>query len=96
MAMRLILTVGEVFDMTGRGLTLAPKIPDNLGFAVRPKDRIQLRTPNGQRLDTHIASFSLGKRIGGGPTIVAIELPSDIRREDVPIGTEVWFLLPNE
>jgi hypothetical protein len=96
MAMRLILKVEDVFDIPGRGLTLAPKIPDHLGFAVRPKDRIQLRTPNGRLLDTYIASFSLGKPIGGGPTIVAIELPSDIRREDVPIGTEVWFLLPNE
>lgn len=96
MAMELILTVEDVFEITGRGLILAPKIPDNLSFAVRPKDQIQLRTPNGQRLDTHIASFALGKPMGGGPTIVDIELPSDIRRDDVPTGTEVWLLLPNE
>ena len=94
--MRLILNVEYVFSMTGRGLTLAPAVPDNLGFAIRPKDRIQLRTPNGRLLDTHIASFSLGKPIGGGPTALAIELPSDIRRDDVPIGTEVWFLPSNE
>jgi hypothetical protein len=94
--MRFILKVEDVFDLTGRGLTLAPAIPDNLGFAVRLKDRIQLRSPNGRRLDTHIASFALGKPIGGGPTIAAIELPSDIRRDDVPIGTEVWYLPPNE
>jgi len=90
--MRLILKVEGVFDIAGRGLTLAPAIPHNLGSAIRPKDRIQLRTPNGQILDTHIASFSFGKPIGGGRTIVAIELPSEMRREDVPIGTEVWFL----
>jgi hypothetical protein len=94
--MSFILTVEDVFDIRGRGLTLGPKVPDNLGFAVRPKDRIQLRTPNGQRLDTYVASLSLGKPIGAGPTIAAIELPSDIRREDVPIGTQVWLLLPNE
>jgi hypothetical protein len=94
--MRLILKVGNVFNLTVRGLTLAPAIPDNSDFAVRPKDRIQLRSPNGRLLGTRIASFSLGKPIGGGPTLVAIELPSDIRRDDVPIGTEVWFLPSNE
>jgi hypothetical protein len=94
--MRLLLKVEDVFNIAGRGLTLAPAIPDNLGFAIRPKDRIQLRTPNGRALDTHIASFSLSRPIGGGPTTVALELPSDIRRDDVPIGTEVWLVLPNE
>jgi hypothetical protein len=91
--MRLILKVEDVFDIAGRGLTLAPAIPHHLGFAIHPKDRIQLRTPNGRILNTHIASFSFGKPVGGGRTIVAIELPSEMRREDVPIGTEVWVLL---
>ena len=70
--------------------------PRPFGFCGAPKRSDSVRTPNGHLLDTYIASFSLGKPIGGGPTIVAIELPSDIRRENVPIGTEVWFLLPNE
>jgi len=90
--MKLILKVEDVFDLAGRGLTLAPAIPHDVGFAMRPKDRIQLRTPNGRILDTHIASFSFVTPVGGGRTIVAIELPSEMRREDVPIGTEVWFL----
>ena len=94
--MRLILKVEDVFDIAGRGLTLAPAIPTNLGFEIRPKDRIQLRTPNGRILDTQIASFSFGTPIGGGRTIVAIELPSGIARDDVPIGSEVWFLPSNE
>jgi hypothetical protein len=94
--MRLILKVEDVFDVAGRGLSLAPAIPTNLGFEIRPKDRIQLRTPSGRILDTHIASFSFGKPIGGGRTIVAIELPPDIPRDDVPIGTEVSFLPSNE
>jgi hypothetical protein len=91
MALRLVLKVGDVFDMAGRGLTLAPAIPRDLGFTIRPKDRIQLRAPNGRTLDTYIAAFSLGKPIGGGPTIFNIELPAEIGREDVPIGTELWF-----
>jgi hypothetical protein len=94
--MRFILKVEEVFDIPGRGLTLAPKMPGHLNVDVRPKDRIQLRTPNGRLLDTYIASFSLGKPRGGGPSIGTIELPFDIRREDVPIGTEVWLLVPHE
>ena len=94
--MRLILKIEDVFDIAGRGLTLSPPIPDNLGFAIRPRDRIQVRTPNGRVRDTHIASFSLGKPIGGGPCIVTIELPSDIRKDDVPIGSEVWLLPSKE
>ena len=63
--MRLLLKLEDVFNIAGWGLTLAPAIPDNLGFAIHPKNRIQLRTPNGRVLDTHIASFSLSTPIGG-------------------------------
>ena len=96
MATRFILQVEDVFDIAGRGLTLAPAIPTNLGFEIRPRDRIQLRAPNGRILDTHVASFSLGRPIGGDRTIVAMELPSDIPRDDVPIGTQVWLVPSDE
>lgn len=43
--MRLILRVDDVFDIAGRGLRLSPAIPRDLGFPIRPKDRIQLRIP---------------------------------------------------
>jgi hypothetical protein len=88
--MRLILTVEDVFDIAGQGLVLTPKIPDNLGFDVRPKDPIQLRTPDGRILETCIACFSSG-RPSGGRRIYCIVLPRDLEKRDVPIGTEVWL-----
>lgn len=88
--MRLILTVEDVFDIAGRGLVLTPKIPDELGFGVRPNDPIQLRTPDGRILDTYIAGFSSG-RPRGGHRIYDIVLPRDLQKRDVPIGTEVWL-----
>jgi hypothetical protein len=92
MAMRLILTVEEVFDIAGRGLVLTPKIPENLGFAIRPKDPVQLRTPQGRTLETYIACFSSGRPRGGGHRFYCIVLPPDLPKSDVPIGTEVWYL----
>ena len=88
--MRLILTVEDVFDIAGRGLVITPKIPDDLGFAVRPNDPIQLRTPDGRILDTYIACFSSG-RPSGGRRFYDIVLPRDLQKQDVPIGTEVWL-----
>jgi hypothetical protein len=88
---KLILTVKDVFDVAGIGLVLAPQIPDDLGFAIRPKDPIQLRTPDRRVLDTCIAFFASGRPTGGGRRIYDIVLPRDLLKQDVPIGTEVWF-----
>lgn len=92
--MRLILTVDDGFDITGVGLVLGPKIPDNLGFAVRPKDSIQLRIPDGRVLETHISCFASGRPIGGGCRVCNIALPLDLAKQDVPIGTDVWLVEP--
>lgn len=89
--MKLILTVEDVFDFGGRGLVLTPKIPDNLGFAIRAKDPIQLRTPDGRILETQIACFSSGRPKGGPRRFYCIVLPSHLLKQDVPIGTEVWL-----
>jgi hypothetical protein len=90
LAMRRILKVEDVFDIAGRGLVLTPKIPDNLGFAIRPNDRTQLRTPDGRILDTYISGFASG-RPRGGRRCYYIVLSCDVLKRDVPIGTEVWF-----
>ena len=93
MATKLLFKVEDVFDI-GRGCVLAPVIPDGLDFRIRLKDRIQLRTPSGPAVETHIASIELLKPLGGGPCRMAIMFPRDLVKGDVPVGTEVWLHLP--
>jgi len=89
--MTLLFKVEDVFDITGRGCVLAPVVPDGLDFKIRAKDPIQLRTPAGRLFDTHIASIELLK-MRDGPCRVAIMLPRDLAKDDVPVGTEIWYL----
>jgi hypothetical protein len=48
--------------------------------------------PDGRVLDTHIASIELLKPQDGSACRMAIMLPRDLVKQDVPIGTEVWLL----
>jgi len=90
--MRLLFKVEDVFDITGRGCVLAPVVPDGLDFKIRAEDRIQLRTPSGRLVETHIASIELLK-IRDGPCRMAIMLPRELTKSDVPVGTEIWYIL---
>jgi hypothetical protein len=65
--------------------------PEGSDFRVRANDQIELRTPEGRVLQTHIASVELGKH-QNAPCRMVIMLPSDIAKRDVPTGTEVWLL----
>ena len=90
--MPLLLKVEDVFDISGRGCVIAPVVPSGADFKIRAKDQIQLRTPDGRVLDTHIASIELLKPQDGSACRMAIMLPRDLVKQDVPIGTEVWLL----
>lgn len=90
--MRLLFKVEDVFDITGRGCVLASVVPDGLDFKIRAEDRIQLRTPSGRLVETHIASIELLK-IRDGPCRMAIMLPRELTKSDVPVGTEIWYIL---
>ena len=87
--MRLLFEVEDVFDISGRGCVLAPVVPDGLDFKIRANDHIQLRTPTGRVFDTHIAFIELLK-MESGPCRMAIMLPRDLAKNDVPVGTEIW------
>ena len=89
--MRLLFKVEDVFDITERGCVLAPAVPDGLDFKIRAEDRVQLRTPSGRLLDTHIAAIEL-LQMQHGPCRMAIMLPRDLTKNDVPVGTEIWCL----
>jgi len=90
--MTLLFKVEDVFDLSGRGCVLAPQIFSNVDVKVHAKDQLQLRTPDGKVLDTHIASIELGKPQDGSPCRAFIMLPRELGKEDIPIGTEVWLV----
>jgi len=90
--MTLLFKVEDVFDLSGRGCVLAPQVFSNVGVKVRAKDRLQLRTPDGRVVDTHIASIELGKPQDGSPCRAFIMLPRELGKKHIPIGTEVWLL----
>ena len=90
--MKLLFKVEDMFYISGRGCVIIPAIPEGLDFRIRAKDQIELRTPDGRVLQTHIASVQLAKPQDGSPCRMVIMLPPDVAKQDVPIGTEVWFL----
>lgn len=71
---------------------VVPAVPDpNLGWRIKLGMPLQLRTPTGHFIDTRIA----GVEILCGPKVkdrIAFLLPTDIARQDVPAGTEIWLL----
>jgi len=59
----------------------------------RVNDPIQLRTPDGQVIDTYIAGFERWTyRPGVSPDrdIIGICFPKEITKQQVPKGTEIW------
>ena len=63
---------------------------------VQVGDKIQLLLPSGARIETHIGGLEMIKRIVRPAVLTAaILLPPDIRKDQVPAGTQV-FLLESE
>jgi hypothetical protein len=77
----LLLTVEQVFLITGRGIVVLPGLGDNV---VRVGTRVRLVRPDKSTLDTNIC--------GIGFNTLDILLGPEVRKEDVPIGTEVWLI----
>ena len=89
--MRHLSTVRDRFEITGIGCALVPGMsetwPKNL--PIRRGDSIELRRPDGTSLWTRIQSVEICDRIGGHSEI-AILLPPEIEKTEVPVGTEIW------
>lgn len=66
------------------------------GPRARVKDRIQLRTPQGKIINTYIDALGMFDPpfVDGRFELqesMPVKLPTEISREDVPEGTEVWL-----
>ncbi|HMF89993.1 MAG TPA: hypothetical protein VKL40_05070 [Candidatus Angelobacter sp.] len=83
--------VEDTFQISGRGCVVVAAVPRaHLDFRLRAKDSIQLRTPDGRVLNTHVA----GIEIACGPGVkdgMAFLLPKEIAKQDVPKETEIWL-----
>ena len=89
--MTFLFRIEQVFEISGRGCVIVPALVEGADFKVRPQDEIQLRTPEGHMLNTRIGSVEFLKR-QEGMCRLAILLPPDVAKQDVPAGTDVWLI----
>ena len=90
--MRFADRVQTVFWITGRGLILVPENPGG-NYRLRLGDLLQLRTPDGRSVDTRMASIEMV--CGPNGCRLAIALPGDIGKDEISIGTEIWYVPEN-
>ena len=84
----LLFIVRETFQLERRGLILATDVKQEQ-TGVRMGDSIELRRPDGSSLITTITGIERAIPYDPNRTL-AVLLPADISKADVPIGTEVW------
>jgi hypothetical protein len=85
----LLTTVANSFEVQGRGCYIVPRQWES-NLRISADDKIQLRTPDGSVLNTHIGSVELGTASSG--TFLTIGLPHPMTKRSVPEGTEIWLL----
>jgi hypothetical protein len=91
----LISKVEGTFTLEGRGTVVSPGVPkDGLPRGIRSGDLVELRQPGGYKIQTRIAGVEQATLIKGGSQY-PIRFPAEIRAEDVPLGTEIWWVNPN-
>jgi len=89
--MTFLFKIEEVFEIPGRGCVIVPVISEQADFKIRPRVAVQLRTPDGRTLNTHIGSVELLKP-EMGRCRMAILLPTDIQKQEIAKESEVWLM----
>lgn len=97
---RLLMTVQAVFDLAHIGATLAPALPLDTLRQPYP-ERVTLRLPDGREIETR-ARFSVThfnrpyhERTIEDTWMLVVAL-AEMRKADVPVGTEVWVDIAGE
>jgi hypothetical protein len=89
-ALIFISRIEDTFETTGRGMVLIPSIPDDgKKYVVQIGDSLEVRKPDGQRLITTVAGIEM---CNSPKRFIPLLLPTDVRKEDVPVGSELWHL----
>lgn len=89
---RRLVTVADVFELSGRGICPLPVVPHALinpevGERLKVGDDLELRRPNGTVTRVKLYGPGWPSPSKGG---VCIELGSTLSKADVPVGTEIW------
>lgn len=89
----LLLKVEERFQLTSRGLVLVPEVSAEARERFKNGDeiRVELVRPDGTSDQGRVRLWYEHHRPGGFRMMC---FPEGMTKEDVPIGTEVWALLP--
>ncbi|HEY0015818.1 MAG TPA: hypothetical protein VGC13_05845 [Longimicrobium sp.] len=84
----LICVVEDVVQIAVRGCVILPGLPRGSDFRVRVGDGLLLKRPDGSQVATTVRGIEIGGRGPGSAVLVGAEL----RKTDIPIGTEVWLI----
>jgi hypothetical protein len=86
-----LFAVEWTFTIPKRGIALGPGVPKyEPGPRIVPGMSIELRRPDGTVLVTTIRGVEWFQT---PPAPAApLHMPPEIKKEDVPVGTEVWLL----
>ena len=98
MDLPILFTVEQAFQISGRGCVLVPGIPPTPGLPpVRVGDPIRLVKPNGESIETSVHGVEMinyGQRPRPTTIYVPISVPHPITKDDVPPGTQVFYIGP--
>jgi len=89
--MKLLARVEDFFELIPHSSVTVRFLAED--GRIREKEKIQLRTPDGQVTNTYVAGIWHVKYLPltpRDPNIVHISLPPEIKKQDVPSGTEIW------
>lgn len=85
---RLLFSVLDTFLIRGRGIVLAADVlPEQIQLTIN--EPIELRRPDGSSIITKVSGIEYASPPDPNRPL-AILLPRDISKEQVPVGTEVW------
>ena len=88
----LLCIVSDVFLLEWRGCVVVPgaPFPSRTVPVLRRGSPIVLRRPDGVEIQSRLAELEMISRHARVP-FTPIRLPAEITKEDVPIGTEIWY-----
>jgi hypothetical protein len=86
---RLICTIEETFCIAGAGLIPSPSLVPQPGGCIHIGAFLLLKRPDGALLCSRIAGLAHVRRPAFGGWGVD-SLLEGLRKEDVPVGTEIW------
>ena len=88
---KLLSVVEEVFEITVRGCILIPGIPLDTPHVVKIRAPIRLLRPDGSTVETYVAGIEMISATPPRPGPIPILLPPELRKSDIPVGTQVFL-----